>query len=150
MHKLVVEQTKSRPRHSNDNGLVETKNEAVIRKLMGYGHIAARHAEAIGLFFQEHLNPYLHFHRPCGLPETIVNAKRQTAQDLSLVCNAVGDSAPVAGFGATSAARNFHRCVGTKSGCSKRHTGRRQHAGSQAQAVREDISQADRLSVATA
>ena len=41
LNKLLVEQTKSRPRHSNDNGLVETKNAAVIRKLMGYGHIAA-------------------------------------------------------------------------------------------------------------
>jgi hypothetical protein len=75
LNKLLVEQTKSRPRHSNDNGLVETKNGAVIRKLMGYGHIAAEHAEAIGLFYKEHLNPYLNFHRPCGVPETIVNAK---------------------------------------------------------------------------
>src|ERR1700731_2016231 len=75
LNKLLGEQTKSRPRHSNDNGLVETKNGAVIRKLMGYGHIAAQHAEAIGLFYEEHLNPYLNFHRPCGVPETIVNAK---------------------------------------------------------------------------
>jgi hypothetical protein len=29
--KLLIEQTKSRPRHSNDNGLVEAKNGAVIR-----------------------------------------------------------------------------------------------------------------------
>jgi hypothetical protein len=75
LNKLLVEQTKSRPRHSNDNGLVETKNGAVIRKLMGYGHIAAQHAEAIGRFYKEDLNPYLNFHRPCGIPETIVNAK---------------------------------------------------------------------------
>ena len=75
LNKLLVEQTKSRPRHSNDNGLVESKNGAVIRKLMGYGHIAAEHAEAIGRFYQEELNPYLNFHRPCGVPETIVNAK---------------------------------------------------------------------------
>jgi hypothetical protein len=75
LNKLLVEQTKSRPRHSNDNGLVESKNGAVIRKLMGYGHIAAEHAEAIGVFYKEHLNPYLNFHRPCGVPETIVNAK---------------------------------------------------------------------------
>jgi len=75
LNKLLVEQTKSRPRHSNDNGLVESKNGAVIRKLMGYGHIAAEHAEAIGRFYKEDLNPYLNFHRPCGVPETIVNAK---------------------------------------------------------------------------
>ena len=75
LNKLLVEQTKSRPRHSNDNGLVEAKNGAVIRKLMGYGHIAAEHAEAIGVFFMDALNPYLNFHRPCGVPETIENAK---------------------------------------------------------------------------
>jgi len=35
LNKLLIEQTKSRPRHSNDNGLVEAKNGAVIRKHMG-------------------------------------------------------------------------------------------------------------------
>ena len=75
LNKLLVEQTKSRPRHSNDNGLAESKNGAVIRKHMGYGHIAAEHAHAIAGFYQEHFNPYLNFHRPCGVPETIVNAK---------------------------------------------------------------------------
>jgi transposase InsO family protein len=75
LNKLLVEQTKSRPRHSNDNGLAEAKNGAVIRKHMGYGHIAAENAEAIEEFYQEQFNPYLNFHRPCGVPETIVNAK---------------------------------------------------------------------------
>jgi len=75
LNKLLVEQTKSRPRHSNDNGLVEAKNGAVIRKLIGYGHIPAEHAEAIGVFYKEELNPYLNFHRPCGVPETIADAK---------------------------------------------------------------------------
>jgi transposase InsO family protein len=32
LNKLLIEQTKSRPRHSNDNGLAETKNGWVIRK----------------------------------------------------------------------------------------------------------------------
>ena len=36
LNKLLVEQTKSRPRHSNDNGLAESKNGAVVRKHMGY------------------------------------------------------------------------------------------------------------------
>ncbi len=48
--KLLIEQTKSRPRHSNDNGLVEAKNGPVICKHMGYGHIAAPHAERIQQF----------------------------------------------------------------------------------------------------
>jgi transposase InsO family protein len=34
LNKLLIEQTKSRPRHSNDNGLAETKNGAIIRKHM--------------------------------------------------------------------------------------------------------------------
>ena len=53
LNKLLVEQTKSRPRHSNDNGLVEAKNGAVIRKHMGYERIESRHAEAIEEFFEE-------------------------------------------------------------------------------------------------
>jgi transposase InsO family protein len=75
LNKLLIEQTKSRPRHSNDNGLAESKNGAVVRKHMGYGHIAAPHAQAIETFYEEHFNPYLNFHRPCGVPERIVNAK---------------------------------------------------------------------------
>lgn len=67
--KLLIEQTKSRSRHSNDNGLVEAKNGAVIRKHLGYGYIAAQHAEELTRFYCEHLNPYVNFHRPCAVPE---------------------------------------------------------------------------------
>ena len=38
LNKLMIQQRKSRPRHSNDNGLAETKNGAIIRKPMGWGH----------------------------------------------------------------------------------------------------------------
>jgi len=72
---LLIEQTKSRPRHSNDNGLVESKNGAVIRKHLGYGYIAAEHAPDIHAFYQRHFNPYLNFHRPCGQPERIVDER---------------------------------------------------------------------------
>jgi transposase InsO family protein len=75
LNKLLVEQTKSRPRHSNDNGLVEAKNGAVIRKHMGYGHIASAHAASIEAFYERHFNPYLNFHRPCGVPEITTSAK---------------------------------------------------------------------------
>ena len=75
LNKLLIEQTKSRPRHSNDNGLVETKNGAVIRKHMGYGHIAAAHAEAISRFYREHLNPYVNLHRPCAQADIEIDAK---------------------------------------------------------------------------
>ena len=75
LEKLRIEQTKSRPRRSNDNGLAEAKNGAVIRKHMGYGHIASAHAEAINAFYSNHFNPYLNFHRPCGLAEIVEGEK---------------------------------------------------------------------------
>jgi transposase InsO family protein len=75
LNKLLIEQTKSRPRHSNDNGLVETKNGAVIRKHMGYGYIQAEHAEPIQEFYSAHLNPYLNYHRPCAQADIEVDAK---------------------------------------------------------------------------
>jgi len=75
LNKLLVEQTKSRPQHSNDNGLVEAKNGAVIRKHMGYDHIESQHAEAIDVFYERYFNPYLNFHRPCGVPEVVTNRK---------------------------------------------------------------------------
>ena len=75
LNKLLVEQTKSRPRRSTDNGLVEAKNGAVIRKHMGYRHIAAEHAAAVEQFYEQHFNPYLNFHRPCGVPEQIIDEK---------------------------------------------------------------------------
>ena len=78
LNKLLIEQTKSRPRHSNDNGLVETKNGAVIRKHMGFGHIASAQADRINAFYQEHFNPYLNFHRPCGVPELRTNEQGKT------------------------------------------------------------------------
>ncbi len=72
---LLIEQTKSRARRSNDNGLVESKNGAVIRKHMGYGYIAAVHAEDLNRFYQRSFNPYLNFHRPCGQPERIIDPR---------------------------------------------------------------------------
>ena len=76
--KLLIEQTKSRPRQSNDNALVETKNGAVIRKHIGYSHIRSQYAEPIQRFYKEHFNPYLNFHRPCAQPELVVDQKGRT------------------------------------------------------------------------
>ena len=75
LNKLMIQQTKSRPRHSNDNGLAETKNGAVIRKHMGWGHIPTRHAEPMQQFYTAYLNPYLNYHRPCAQAEVEVDAK---------------------------------------------------------------------------
>jgi transposase InsO family protein len=75
LNKLMIEQTKSRPRHCNDNGLAETKNGAVIRKHMGWGYIHAGQAEPIQQFYPAHLNPYLNYHRPCAQADVEVDAK---------------------------------------------------------------------------
>jgi hypothetical protein len=60
------------------NGLAEAKNGAVVRKHLGYTHIPAPHAVAIEAFYERYFNPYLNFHRPCGVPEEVVNAKGKT------------------------------------------------------------------------
>ena len=73
LEKLLIEQTKSRPRQSGDNGLVETKNGAVIRKHIGYGYIDAAHADRLNDFYREYLNPYLNYHRPCAQAEVDID-----------------------------------------------------------------------------
>jgi hypothetical protein len=75
LEKLRVEFTKSRPRQTNDNALAESKNGAVIRKLMGYSHIPQHYATAINRFYADQLNPYLNFHRPCYFAVDTVDAK---------------------------------------------------------------------------
>src|SRR5580658_10207493 len=75
MGAMMVEFTKSRACRSQDNALVEGKNGAIIRKLMGYGHIPAKHAEAVHKFYASQLNPYLNFHRPCGFATVSLDAR---------------------------------------------------------------------------
>lgn len=64
LNKLLIEQTKSRSRHTNDNALVESKNGSVIRKNMGYVHIHFEAAQMISDFLQDWFNVYLNYHRP--------------------------------------------------------------------------------------
>lgn len=78
LNQLLIRQTKSRPRNSNDNALVETKNGAVIRKHMGYGYIDASHAERLQEFYRHHFNPYLNFHRPCAQSQLVRDQKGRT------------------------------------------------------------------------
>lgn len=75
LQKLLIDQTKSRARRTNDNALVETKNGSVIRKHMGYRHIARRHAKTINEFYLTCFNEYLNYHRPCGFATTVVDAE---------------------------------------------------------------------------
>jgi transposase InsO family protein len=75
LNKLLIEQTKSRSRRTNDNALVEGKNGSVIRKHMGYAHIPRRYATQINNFYMTHFNDYLNFHRPCGFATTLTDRK---------------------------------------------------------------------------
>ncbi len=75
LNKLLIRFTKSRPRHSNDNGLVETKNGSVIRKQLGYAYIPQRSAELINQFNKDLFNPYINFHRPCFFPVSVIDLK---------------------------------------------------------------------------
>ena len=75
LEKLLIGQTKSRPRKSGDNGLVETKNAAIVRKHIGWGHISPAHAAPINQFYTGFLNPYVNYHRPSAQAEVQIDDK---------------------------------------------------------------------------
>lgn len=72
---LHIKFTKSRSRKTNDNALVESKNGAIVRKMLGYAHIPQHHAAEVNEFNKQYLTPYINFHRPCFFPEVITDAK---------------------------------------------------------------------------
>ena len=78
LNKLFIQLTKSRPRHSNDNALVESKNGSIVRKWLGYGFIPPQFALDLNQFFFGCFNHYLNFHRPCAFATIITNAKGKT------------------------------------------------------------------------
>ncbi len=73
LNKMLIRFTKSRPRHSNDNGLVETKNGSVVRKNLGYAYIPQACAELLNGYNREFLNPYINLHRPCFFPVSVID-----------------------------------------------------------------------------
>ena len=89
LNKLHIGQfTKSRPRRTNDNALVESKNASVVRKHFGYAHLPARFAPEVNRFAQHVLSPYLNFHRLCHFPTEVIDPKgrarkRYRYQDLA-------------------------------------------------------------------
>ncbi len=76
LDKLRIEFTRSRPRHSNDNGLAETKNGAVVRKEFGYEHIHSPSCRALRHLLPRYLNPFLNFHRPCLFATELADPKK--------------------------------------------------------------------------
>lgn len=75
LSKMMIDQTKSRSRKTNDNALVEGKNGSVIRKHMGYVHIPKKYAKEINVYYRNHFNPYNNFHRYSAYPTDYVDAK---------------------------------------------------------------------------
>ena len=75
LQKLLIEQTKSRSRRTNDNALVEGKNAAVARKHFGYMHIPRKYASLMNEFNRRYLNPYLFFHRQCAFADEVVDER---------------------------------------------------------------------------
>ncbi len=65
---LISDMTKSRPRHSNDNAIIESKNGSIIRTWIGYGFIDKQFASALNEFYFGCFNEYLNYHRPCAFP----------------------------------------------------------------------------------
>ena len=75
LNKLLIQLTKCRPRHCNDNALIESKNGSIIRKWLGYGFIPQRFANDLNRFFFGGFNDYLNFHRPCAFATITIDKK---------------------------------------------------------------------------
>jgi len=75
LNKLLIRFTKCRPRHTNDNGLVESKNGSVVRKHLGYAYIPQACAEALNQYHSDFLNPYINFHRPCFFSVSVTDRR---------------------------------------------------------------------------
>jgi len=73
LNKLLIRFTKCRPRHTNDNGLVESKNGSVVRKQLGYVYIPQACATAINQYHRDFLNVYINFHRPCFFSVSVID-----------------------------------------------------------------------------
>jgi transposase InsO family protein len=73
--KLLIEQTQSRARQTNDNALAESKNGATVRKHLGHSHIPGRFAQKVNAFTCGILSNYLNYHRPCFFPTEYTDDK---------------------------------------------------------------------------
>jgi hypothetical protein len=54
---------------------VETKNAAIVRKHIGWGHIAPTQAAPLNQFYTGLLNPYVNYHRPSAQAEVQIDVK---------------------------------------------------------------------------
>jgi transposase InsO family protein len=136
LNKLLIEQTKSRPRHSNDNGLAETKNGAVIRKHMGYGYIPGRARRAPAAVLHRLLQSL------SQLPSSVRPSRRHLRRErppplpLSPLSDPAGDPVGPAQPGAVPAPRTHPCRVATHRGNPQRHRSRPAHATGETPALR--------------
>jgi transposase InsO family protein len=86
LNKLHIKMTKSRARHSNDNALAESKNGSIVRKHLGYMHIAQKWAPLINEFNRKYLTPYINFHRPCYFAEIKIDKKGKEKKTYPYQC----------------------------------------------------------------
>ena len=87
LNKLHVEEfTKSRPRRSNDNALVESKNGNVVRRWLGHSHIPEHLASPAIACLRDFLSPFRNDHRAClfavEVEESNGRRRRKYPQDL--------------------------------------------------------------------
>ena len=66
--------TKSRPRRSNDNALVESKNGSIVRRWLGHIHVPHDLVPQLDAFLRDSLCPLLNFRRPCLFPTEVTSA----------------------------------------------------------------------------
>ena len=71
----MIKQTKSQPKKSTHNALVEGKNGAVIRKHMGKNYIHKKYAREINNFYKKYFNVYLNYHRVCAFLVDVIDRK---------------------------------------------------------------------------
>jgi transposase InsO family protein len=82
LEKLRIEFTKTRANRTQDIALVEGKNGAIVRKHIGYGHVAGEHAEEVQKCYTA-LNPYLlELSSPLRLRHSESGCARQAAAEI--------------------------------------------------------------------
>jgi transposase InsO family protein len=85
LNSLLIEQSKSRARKTNDNALVESKNGSIVRKLFGRNFIATKHATSINEFDKKYVNIYLNYHRPCLFAEDKIDKMGKVRKKYNIV-----------------------------------------------------------------
>ena len=85
LNSLLIDQSKSRARKTNDNALVESKNGSIVRKLFGRNFIAKKFAPIINEFDKKYVNIYLNYHRPCLFSEDRIDKLGKVRKNYKIV-----------------------------------------------------------------